>query len=302
MALPLYVVDAFSDRPFAGNPAAVAVLPTPDALHDALMQAVAAEMNQSETAFVAPLPEPGGPVASAERASARGAPRRTPAAAAWSLRWFTPAAEVELCGHATLAAAHALWETGRAAADQPVRFETRWHGTLTCRRVDARVAMDFPADPPTEADPPAGLLEALRVKPARVATVARSTYDWIVELDDPAAVRDASPDFAALTAVDCRGVSLTAAGGGDGGADVVSRFFAPRLRIAEDPVTGSLHCVLGPWWADRLGKRELDCEQASPRGGRLTVRLRDDDGGTRVDLIGSAVMVVAGELRVPPAA
>jgi len=300
MAQPLYLVDAFTDRPWAGNPAAVVVLPAPDALDDGTMQALAAEMNQSETAFVAPLPaaEASTERGSAERAPARGASPPSPPApdSPWSLRWFTPAAEVRLCGHATLASAHTLWETGRAAGDAAIRFETRWHGPLTCRRADGRVAMDFPADRPAPADPPAGLLDALRIDPARARAVLRSTYDWIVELDGPAAVRAAEPDFAALAGVDCRGVGLTAAGEGGDGPDVVSRFFAPRLRIAEDPMTGSLHCVLGPWWAERLGRRKLDCEQASPRGGRLTVRV--DRPRERVELIGAAVTVLEGALRV----
>ena len=265
MPIPLYQVDAFTRRPFRGNPAAVCLLD--QQADDSWMQAVAAEMNLSETAFLRPVAE------------------------GWDLRWFTPAAEVELCGHATLASAHVLWETGQAPRNQSLRFQTRYRGVLTCRRDEAgRIGMDFPADPAAEATPPAGLSERLGVKAVRTA---RSRYDWIVEVGSAEEVRQAVPDFAALREVDCRGVAITAAGEGD--VDVVSRFFAPRLRIEEDPVTGSLHCVLGPYWSERLSKQALYCEQASPRGGELWVTTRGEPP-ERVELAGEAVTVMRGEL------
>ncbi len=265
MGWPLYQVDAFTTAPYAGNPAAVCVLEAER--DDAWKQRVAAEMNLSETAFVRPVD--GG----------------------WRLQWFTPAAEVELCGHATLATAHTLWETGRAPAGRPIGFDTVHCGRLTCtRHADGRIVMDFPADPPREADPPAGLIDRLGVEPVRVL---RSTYDWIVELADEPAVAAAAPDFPGLGAVEMRGVALTARADRPG-IDFVSRFFAPRLRINEDPVTGSLHCVLGPYWARVLGKDVLEAHQVSPRGGRLGVAVRGD----RVDLVGDAVTVARGELLV----
>lgn len=281
MITRLAIVDAFTRRALAGNPAAVVLLPADDRRDDAWMQAVAAEMNLSETAFVGGAAAPG----------------------AVSLRWFTPAAEVELCGHATLAAAHLLWELGLARPDEAIDFQTRFRGVLRCTRLPAEagdatppdgppwIAMDFPADPARDAEPPAGLIEALGVRPVRVA---RSRYDWIVELATAAEVRDAAPDFAGLARFDTRGVALTAAGDRP---DAVSRFFAPRHRINEDPVTGSLHCVLGPWWAPRLGKPTLLCEQASPRGGMLRVTW-DEARPERVILAGQAVTVSLGELLV----
>jgi PhzF family phenazine biosynthesis protein len=280
MPTPLLVIDAFADRPFHGNPAAVVVLESePDG---GWMQRVADEMNQSETAFVWPAEREG----------------------EWALRWFTPVAEVELCGHATLASAHALWQLQRTPEGAPTRFHTRVSGVLTCSRDPdtAMIAMDFPADRATPAAPPAGLAEALGVSPVRVS---RSTWDWIVELATPGEVRQATPDFAGLARFDARGIALTAAGSDDDresasdhhgptGPDIVSRFFAPRHRINEDPVTGSLHCTLGPYWFPRLGKRTLVCEQASRRGGTLLVTPRGD----RVTLAGHAHTTAEGNLLV----
>ena len=272
---PLCIVDAFTlGRPFTGNPAAVCVLDQP--ADEGWMQDVAGEMNLSETAFVVPPDTAGGD------------------GEGWGLRWFTPAAEVELCGHATLAAAHLLWETGRAGAGQSLHFNTRYRGTLTCTRGDdGRIEMRFPADPATPAPLPDGLLETLKLDAEPTAT-ARSRYDWLVELPDADAVQHAAPDFSALAAFDCRGVMLTAPAPHDADADVVSRFFAPRLRVAEDPVTGSAHCVLGPWWFNRLGRDTLRCEQRSARGGRLTVTRLDPD---HVQLAGAALTVLTGHLR-----
>ncbi len=279
--LPLYLVDAFADGPLRGNPAAVVLLPAWRWPSVRWMQDVAAEMNQSETAFVKPILGEVGEC---------------------GLRWFTPAAEVELCGHATLAAAHVIWELaamGGVATASPIVFHTLHRGTLTCTHdAGGRVAMDFPADPPEVAEAPAGLIETLGLRWADdVVAVARGRYDWIIELKDADAVDAASPDFAALARFDCRGVCITAQGRPP--YDVVSRFFAPRLRVAEDPVTGSIHCGLAPYWVRRLARppgKSLRCRQASARGGELLVRLLGD----RVELAGHAVTIVRGSLLVPP--
>ena len=290
---PLYVVDAFTSVAFGGNPAGVVVMEgdgdggIPDAslaeprsasAYEAWMRAVAGEMNLSETAFVAMNRE------------------------GVAVRWFTPGGdEVELCGHATLATAHVLWESGRVPPELAIAFQTRFRGELVCQReAGGFINMNFPADRFIEAEPPPELWPCLRVAPAEVRAVGRTRYDWLVELADEAAVRAAEPDFARLREIECRGVCLTAAVPQrevESPIDVVSRFFAPRLRIEEDPVTGSAHCSLGPYWAARLGKRTLHCEQASRRGGRVRVTVLDDD---RVELAGRAVTVTRGELLVGP--
>jgi PhzF family phenazine biosynthesis protein len=265
MTIPLFQVDAFADRAFAGNPAAVCLLEGPaDA---AWMQAVASEMNLSETAF---LHREG---------------------AGYALRWFTPVAEVALCGHATLASAHALWESGRDAAEAPIGFATL-SGTLRAWRDGDWIVMDFPATAPQPADPPGALAEAIGVAPR---WTGRSRFDWLVEAAAPEEVAGARPDMAALAAIEGRGVILTAAGG-RGGADVTSRYFAPAFGIPEDPVTGSAHCALGPFWAERLGRERLVCHQASARGGIVRV----DVLGDRVLLSGRAVTVVEGRLAPGP--
>lgn len=264
MSVPLLQVDAFTEKPFAGNPAAVCLLRA--AHDDEWMQSVAAEMNLSETAFVHPRDDDD-----------------------LSLRWFTPTVEVDLCGHATLAAAHALWETGRLGADAPARFHTR-SGLLTARRDDEGVIeLDFPATPPTEAPAPEGLLEALGVEDPR--TVARTRFDYLVELASADAVRAVAPDFARLRAVETRGVMVTAASD-DPAHHFVSRFFAPAVGVDEDPVTGSAHCALAQFWGARLEKDRLTGYQASARGG--VVRL--ERCGERVRLGGRAVTVLRGEL------
>ncbi len=251
MSLLLQVVDAFTDRPFAGNPAAVAVLgPGPDRPWPAesWMQAVALEMNLSETAFVRPRADGG-----------------------YDLRWFTPTAEVDLCGHATLAS---------AAVVGGGRFHTR-SGILTCnRRSDGVIEMDFPADPPRPADPPPAL--------AAVAGTgwARGRFDLLVELADAGAVRDFVPDLEAIASVDCRGLIVTAAGDRSG-TDCVSRVFCPAVGVPEDPVTGSAHCTLACYWSKRTGRTELSGYQASARGGTVGMRLL----GERVMLSGTAVTV-----------
>lgn len=261
MSLPICVVDAFTTEKFRGNPAAVCLLSA--AANEDWMQRVAAEMNLSETAFLVP--------------QAKG----------WGLRWFTPKAEVALCGHATLASAHALWESGRLAADAPAVFHTRQSGVLTCVQREGRIEMDFPARPAAATELPAGLVEALGAKPV---WTGRGAYDYLCELADEAAVRVLRPDHAALAKLPVRGVIVTARGSGE--HDFVSRFFAPGVGVAEDPVTGSAHCTLAPFWAQRLGKTSLRAWQASARGGEVRVRLEDD----RVVLGGNAVTVWRGEL------
>jgi predicted PhzF superfamily epimerase YddE/YHI9 len=237
MGLRLTVVDAFTDRAYAGNPAAVAVVPGfPD---DDRMQAVAREMNLSETAFVVPRPD-----------------------GDHDLRWFTPTVEVDLCGHATLGSAHVVG--GNA------RFHTR-SGMLSCAAAgDGWIEMDFPADPPVPVEVSADLLG---VEGARWC--GRSRLDLLVELPDAASVRSLAPDPARLASIGTRGVLVTAAGDRDG-IDCVSRFFAPNVGIPEDAVTGSAHCVLAVFWGERTGKSRLVGEQASPRGGLVRMRRHGD--------------------------
>lgn len=262
MSWPICVVDAFAAEPFRGNPAAVCLGDL--AASDAWMQSVAAEMNLSETAFVTPRDDGG-----------------------WGLRWFTPAVEVALCGHATLAAAHCLWESGRVPADEPIRFLTR-SGGLLCRREGAEIWMDFPARPVRPVEAPAGLAEALG---ADLRWCGRSADDYLVELPHAAAVRHLQPDLALLARLPVRGVIVTAASD-VAGFDFLSRFFAPAVGVPEDPVTGSAHCALGPFWAGRLGISSLRGWQASRRGGAVRVTL----AGDRVWLAGGAVTVWRGEL------
>jgi PhzF family phenazine biosynthesis protein len=259
---PIVQVDAFATGPFTGNPAAVCVLA--GARDEAWMQAVAMEMSLSETAFLHPRDD------------------------GYALRWFTPRVEVALCGHATLASAHTLWETGALAADDLARFHTL-SGELRCRRDGAWIWMDFPAKPAQPCDPIAGLAEALAVQPR---LVARSHFDVLVEVASEDEVLAAQPDFTALGRVQARGVIVTAAATRKG-YDCVSRFFAPSVGVDEDPVTGSAHCVLAPFWAARLGRDELTAYQASARGGTLRLRA----AGDRVHLGGQAVTVLRGELE-----
>ena len=257
-------VDAFTRQPFAGNPAAVCVLGGEEP--DDWMRGLAREMNLSETAFLVPRGD------------------------AWGLRWFTPEVEVDLCGHATLASAHVLYESGRLAADEPARFDTR-SGRLTVRQDGDAYVMDFPATPPRHAPAPGGLAEALGAAPV---WTGRSRFDVFAVLEDEAAVRRLTPDHAALSRLDARGVIVSAPAdpGRQPGVDVVSRFFAPGSGVPEDPVTGSAHCAIGPYWADRLGRGALSCYQASARGGHVGVTVRGD----RVDLTGHAVTVTRAEL------
>lgn len=261
MSQPIYQVDAFTDRPFAGNPAAICVLPEPR--EAAWMQHVAREMNLSETAFLVPRDD------------------------GFDLRWFTPAAEVDLCGHATLASAHLLWEIGRLPGSREAVFFTK-SGRLSARRHDGRIVMDFPAEPSETTTPPDLLVQALGVEPRYVG---RNRMDYLVLVDTQEAVEALNPDMHRLAQVDTRGVIVTAPAR-DGPYDFVSRFFAPRLDIPEDPVTGSAHCCLGPFWQQRLGKTALVGYQASARGGTVYVQPTAD----RVLLGGHAVTVMRGEL------
>jgi PhzF family phenazine biosynthesis protein len=261
MGLKIFQVDAFTDRPFAGNPAAVCILPA--FFDDQWMQDVAREMNLPETAFLEP----------------RGGD--------FNLRWFTPAVEVDLCGHATLASAHILWETGLLRPDEPARFHTR-SGLLLAQRQGEWIELDFPATPDEPASPAPGLSEALGVSPKYVG---RSKFDFLVEVEGEQIVRGLAPDFAALKRLEARGIMVTSVA--DSPAfDFVSRFFAPGAGIDEDPVTGSAHCCLGPFWQRRLGRSEFTAFQASPRGGIVRVRV----AGERVILGGKAVTVLRGEL------
>ncbi len=261
MTQPIYQADSFTAQPFAGNPAGVCPLETDRP--DAWLQAVAREMNLSETAFL--LPEEDG----------------------FRLRWFTPAVEVNLCGHATLASAHILWTEGYADPARELRFLTR-SGLLTARSDGAWIELDFPARPEKPVTPPDGLAEALGVG---ITYVGRNVDDLVVLLENEDAVWAAQPDFAALRRLPVRGVTVTAAAD-DPRFDFVSRFFAPAVGVNEDPVTGSAHCCLAPFWRARLGKNAMTGFQASARGGVVRVRV----AGDRVKLGGQAVTVIRGSL------
>jgi predicted PhzF superfamily epimerase YddE/YHI9 len=254
-------VDAFTDRPFAGNPAAVCWLES--AADPAWMQSVAAEMNLSETAFVRPLPE------------------------GHELRWFTPTVEVDLCGHATLATAHALWSGGLVPGGTPLHFHTK-SGLLTCTQDGPFIELDFPATPPAAADPPPLLAEALGAPPD---FVGKSRFDYLAVFESPHVLRHLRPDFQKLARIPTRGVIVTAPSDTPQ-FDFLSRFFAPAVGVNEDPVCGSAHCCLTPYWSARLGKETLMAHQASPRGGTLRLRPHAD----RVLLAGQAVTVWQGEL------
>jgi PhzF family phenazine biosynthesis protein len=262
MGIRIVQVDAFTNQPFAGNPAAVCVLPhTPS---EDWMRNVAREMNLSETAYL--VPHDGG----------------------YNLRWFTPAVEVDLCGHATVASAHVLWQDGHLPAGKQARFHTR-SGLLTADQRGEWIELDFPAKIAAAADPPPTLLSALGVKEARF--VGKNVFDYLVEVDSEATLRALAPDHGTLRNLPVRGIIVTARATTPG-FDFVSRFFAPGSGIDEDPVTGSAHTALGPYWSGLLGKTEFMAFQASARGGVLKVRVE----GERVKLSGQAVTVMAGEL------
>lgn len=261
MPTSLHIVDAFTDHPFAGNPAAVCVLTQP--ADETWMKRVAREMNLSETAFLHPIE--GG----------------------FSLRWLTPAVEVKLCGHATLASAFVLWQTGVFNPDEEIRFHTL-SGWLTCRRLGEWIEMDFPAKVCDPFPEPPGLAEALG---CALTFCGLNGMDYLVEIEDERQLRALRPDFAALSSLPVRGVIVTCRGESPE-FDFLSRFFAPAAGVNEDPVTGSAHCALGPHWQARLGKAEFTAFQASERGGlvKLTVR------GDRVRLRGQAVLMSRVEL------
>ncbi|MGP3985034.1 PhzF family phenazine biosynthesis protein [Streptomyces sp. KR80] len=267
------IVDAFTDRPFAGNPAGVLLLESDGFPDDTWLQRVAAEVNLPETAFAHPLPEGG--------------------EADWALRWHTPVTEVDLCGHATLATAHVMHSTGAAAGT--IRFTTR-SGVLTATAdADGAITLDFPTSPLTALDVPQGTAAALGVDVVS-AYGTGSLGDLLVELSDEKTVRSLAPDFTAVAALGHRGVIATAKADDPGGTpsdyDFVSRFFAPAVGIAEDPVTGSAHTALAPFWASRLGRDELTGLQVSARTGLVRTALRGD----RTLLTGTAVTVIEGEL------
>ena len=266
MSVKVVQVDAFTLRPFGGNPAAVCMLES--AASEGWMQHVAREMNLSETAFL------------------------VPAGDAWQLRWFTPTVEVALCGHATLASAHVLWEDGYLPAGTQARFDTK-SGRLTADREGRWIAMDFPAVPVTPVEAPPDLLAALGVT---AIAIGKNRMDYLVEVGSEDEVIAAAPDFGRLRRVPVRGVIVTAPGGELTDYDFVSRFFAPGAGVDEDPVTGSAHCALAPYWAAKLGRHELVGRQASARGGIVKVRAR----GERVILCGQAVTVLRGNLNVDP--
>jgi PhzF family phenazine biosynthesis protein len=265
MSMPIFQVDAFTEEPFKGNPAGVCLLPGP--AEAAWMQNVAAEMNLAETAF--PLAEGDG----------------------FRLRWFTPKVEVRLCGHATLATAHILWERGILAPDRAARFQTL-SGGLTARRDGDLIELDFPARPPLP-NPPDwadAVVGALGIKPVYIGM---SAEDVLFEAVDEETVRSIKPDFATLRSLPARGVIVTSRSY-DKRFDFVSRFFAPAVGVDEDPVTGSSHTVLIPYWAGRLGKKIFTAYQASARGGVL--HLRHD--GDRVRIAGRALTIIKGEIVV----
>ncbi|MFN2136508.1 MAG: PhzF family phenazine biosynthesis protein [Candidatus Promineifilaceae bacterium] len=263
MSTELFQVDAFAAQPFSGNPAAVCLLQ--EAREAQWMQAVAAEMNLSETAFL--WPQENG----------------------YSLRWFTPKAEVDLCGHATLASAHVLYETRQIPPEVEARFFSK-SGLLTAAYDAGWIKLNFPALPPEAVNAPPPLLSALGLREKPLYS-GFDGYDYLLVAEDADAVRVLQPDFKALLAVECRGVSVTARSD-MADFDFVSRFFAPWVGIDEDPVTGSAHCCLGPYWAGVLDKEDLVAYQASARGGIVRVRPMGD----RVQLGGQAITVLAGQL------
>jgi PhzF family phenazine biosynthesis protein len=257
--LAVYTVDSFTSKPFGGNAAGVCLLTEPAS--EQWMRSVANELRHSETAFLLGR----------------------------SLRWFTPKVEVALCGHATLATAHVLYSTGIATGT--IEFDTlSGMLTTTLDDTDGSVIMDFPAKPATRAQAPAGLIEALGVKPT---WVGRSDFDYLVEVGSTDEVRAAAPDFEALGQVETRGTILTAASS-EPGSDFVSRFYAPAAGVDEDPVTGSAHCTLSPYWSAKLGRQTLTGAQLSERGGIVRTQLAAD----RVKLSGHAVTIWSGQLHL----
>lgn len=264
MTTPYYIVDAFTSIPFAGNPAAVCYLTTPRS--DNWMQATAEEMNLSETAFLHPTQE------------------------GYNLRWFTPQSEVDLCGHATLASARVLWESGYLAAEATAVFQTR-SGILTAERKEDWIQLDFPADPPEKTDFLASLPAVLGVAPSEVVGVRKCRFAILVELVSETLVVNLKPDLQAIQNLGSYGTIVTSYSE-SADYDFISRFFAPQVGIPEDPVTGAAHCCLGPYWQERLQKDTFLAYQASRRGGVVQVEVQ----GERIRLGGQAVTVAKGEL------
>ncbi len=263
MNLDIYHVDAFTDKPFSGNPAAVCIMTSP--ADEEWMQGVAAEMNLSETAFL--YKEDGG----------------------FRLRWFTPTTEVKLCGHATLASAHVLWEMGYLSPNEIVVFHTL-SGDLTARKDSGLLSIDLPADPPAEADAPKALVDAFGFEPLYCG---KGVFGYIVEAPSEDAVREMRPDFPLLRTIPVTGMMVTSVASSPG-YDYIARAFAPGSGIDEDPVTGAAHCCMGVYWTKKLGRPELTAYQASPRGGIVNVRIEGD----RAFLTGTAVTVLKGQLYV----
>jgi PhzF family phenazine biosynthesis protein len=259
----IYIVDSFTDKPFAGNPAAVHIYE--NTLSDAEMLAIANELNLSETAFV------------------------QPAEKGFNLRWFTPVAEVALCGHATLAAAHILFEQKLVASTASITFHTL-SGPLGATKTGSLIALDFPQEAPAPVSAPDLLLESVG---AAVRYVGKNRFDYVLELESAEAVRTLAPDFVKMGKVESRGVIVTALSD-RAECDIISRCFYPQVGIAEDPVTGSAHCALGPYWQQKLKKDTIRAYQASPRGGYITLELT----GTRILLKGNAVSVMENRLLV----
>lgn len=274
MTVTITQVDAFTSEPFAGNPAAVCLLEGPREAH--WMQQVAREMNLSETAFLQ---------------------RRAGSAEDFDLRWFTPAVEIDLCGHATLASAHVLWQDAHLAQEQPARFHTR-SGILTAKKNGPWIEMDFPAKPAEPAPRMPALESALGISDPR--HTGRSQFDYLIEVDTEEKVRTLQPDFAALAKISVRGVIVTSqaqrAANSSPGYDYVSRFFGPAVGVNEDPVTGSAHCTLGPYWKQRLSRDNLTGYQASARGGYVRTRCEQREREPRVILAGQAVTVLRANL------
>ncbi|SHE33238.1 phenazine biosynthesis protein PhzF family [Seinonella peptonophila] len=256
----IYQVDAFTDKPFQGNPAAVCILTAPK--EDQWLQNVAMEMNLSETAFL--FPEENG----------------------YQIRWFTPTTEVDLCGHATLASAHILWEQNLSDQHEISFFSKS--GLLKARQNGGRIELDFPAEPETECEAPPTLLEGIGTG---VRYVGKNRFDYLIEVENEEIVRDLKPNFDVLAKVETRGVIVTSRSESSA-YDFISRAFFPRIGILEDPVTGSAHCCLGPYWQKKLNQSHLAAYQASKRGGALDVRMN----GERVFLGGEAVTVLKGEI------
>lgn len=261
--MKIFKVDAFTDKPFMGNPAAVCLMPMPK--NELWMQSIAQEMNVSETAFIHPTKD------------------------GYNMRWFTPVTEVELCGHATLAGAHVLWEANYLTTNEVAKFNTK-SGLLTARRKENWIELNFPAEPAQDTETPPNLIEALGVDPLYVG---KNRFDFIVEVESEEEVKNMKPDFHLLARLPARGIIVTSQSK-TSEYDFISRFFAPAAGINEDPVTGSAHCCLGPYWQTKLAKDKFVAFQASPRGGVVKVRINEG----RVHLTGQAVTILRGELEV----